>query len=331
MAIETVEADSEPEVPVIEADSKGSHRLRKRSAPKETNSAEGKSWRPQSTRKKAQLDAGASAEPDEPEALKAPEEPKVPKEHKIPRLLQRHAAKPERADEGDGGGKRPLSGIRRWYGGHKRLGIGIGVAAVLLVAAVVIVLANTGGDSLETEGSTPLSENPVVASYQQQLPALAEAARATPDDPTALRAYGVALYATGDVSRAKDQYEAELLVNQSDPVLLNNLGNVYRDLGSYDKALEVYQRSISLDTGAVTAYMNLANLYQYTLDQKELGIKTLQEAIVNLPDNQDLGVLLGIAYEQTDDKVNAQAAFDAVLKLNPDNAAAQAGVARLAA
>jgi len=67
---------------------------------------------------------------------------------------------------------------------------------------------------------------------------------------------------------AKDQYEAELRVNQSDPVLLNNLGNVYRDLGSYDKALEVYQRSISLDTGAVTAYMNLANLYQYTLTRR---------------------------------------------------------------
>lgn len=49
-----------------------------------------------------------------------------------------------------------------------------------------------------------------MASYQQQLPALAAAVSATPTDPKALRAYGVALYATGDVSRAKDEYEAEV-------------------------------------------------------------------------------------------------------------------------
>ncbi|MBI5088820.1 MAG: IPT/TIG domain-containing protein [Actinobacteria bacterium] len=71
------------------------------------------------------------------------------------------------------------------------------------------------------------------------------------------------------------------------------------------------------------------NLYQYTLKQPELAIKTLQAAIGNLPDNQDLGVLLGIAYEQTGDTANAKEAFQSVLDQNPENPAAQAGMARL--
>jgi tetratricopeptide (TPR) repeat protein len=226
------------------------------------------------------------------------------------------------------------SRLTGWFGRNRVLGLGLVVVGIAIVAVgVVAVVAMTGsdGDTTEDEVSQPLSANPVVASYQEQLPALAEGVRLNPDDPKALRDYGVALYATGDVSRAKDQYEAELKINESDPVLLNNLANVYRDLGSYDQALEFYQRAISLDSTSVTAYMNLANLYQYTLDQKDLGITTLKDAIVNLPDNQDLGVLLGIAYEQNGDVDEALVTFETVLTQNPGNAAALAGVERLEA
>jgi len=112
---------------------------------------------------------------------------------------------------------------------------------------------------------------------------------------------------------------------------MNNLGNVYRDLGTYGKALQAYQRSIALDSKSANAYVNLANLYNYTLHQSALGIKTIQEARRNLPDDPDLGVLLGIAYEQTGNKATARAAYEAVLKKDPRNAAATAGMKRLKA
>ena len=89
---------------------------------------------------------------------------------------------------------------------------------------------------------------------------------------------------------------------------------------------EAYQQSIA---GAITAHINLANLYNYTLNQKQLGITTLQTGLRSLPDNPDLGVLLGIAYEQNKDPGNARTAFDAVLKQDPANPAAHAGIARL--
>lgn len=216
--------------------------------------------------------------------------------------------------------------IGSWHRSHKRLSVLIGVVvALLLVAGGTAVLWPTTAE----KATVAASENPVIAGYQEQLPALAKAVEAKPDDPEALRAYGVALYATGDVSRAKDQYEAELVVNRSDPVLLNNLGNVYRDLGTYDKALDAYQQAISKDPKSATAYVNLANLYQYTLDQKDLAIITLGEAQRNLPDNPDIGVLLGIAYEQSGQTDNARSAFDAVLAQDASNAAAQAGLTRI--
>lgn len=174
-----------------------------------------------------------------------------------------------------------------------------------------------------------VSTNPVVANYQKQLPALADAVKKSGNDPQARYNYAVALYATGDVAKAKDQYEAEAKLSQNDPTLENNLGNVYRDLGNYQKAVDAYQKSVRLDPKAVNAYINLANLYLYTLNQKDLAVKTYQDALRNLPGNQDLQVLLGIAYEQSGDKDNARSTYQQVLGQNANNAAAQAGLKRV--
>lgn len=203
-------------------------------------------------------------------------------------------------------------------------------AALVLVGVVVAVVTLVVPDGGTNNTATPaVSRNPVVSTYQQQLPALALAVSKHPNDASALHNYGVALYATGNVSGARTQYEAALRIDQTDPVLLNNLGNVYRDLGSYDKALQSYQASIAHDPKAASAYVNLANLFNYTLNQRTLGLKTVQTGLRNLPDNPDLGVLLGITYEQLHDRTHALAAFKAVLAKNPGNPAAAAGAKRV--
>jgi Flp pilus assembly protein TadD len=79
----------------------------------------------------------------------------------------------------------------------------------------------------------------------------------------------------------------------------------------------------------VNSYINLANLYLYTLNQKDLAIKTYQDALRNLPGNQDLEVLLGIAYEHAGDKAKARSTYQQVLGQNANNAAAQAGLKRV--
>ncbi len=93
--------------------------------------------------------------------------------------------------------------------------------------------------------------------------------------------------------------------------------------------MESYQKATSLDPKAQNPYMNLANLYLFTLKQPDLAIKTYQEALKNIPNNQDLEVLLAIAYEQSGDKANAKTTYQLVLSQNPNNTAAQAGLKRV--
>lgn len=196
-----------------------------------------------------------------------------------------------------------------------------GVIAVIIIGVVWVLAAN--------KEPTPSSDNPIVSNYQKQLPALADTANEQPSSAKAQADYAVALYATGDISQAKDYYEKAVKLDADNATLRNNLGNTYRDLGDYQKAVDNYQKAIALDAKATNAYMNLANLYLYTLDQAEIAIKTYQEALRNIPDNQELQVLLGIAYEQSGDKASAKATYQAVLQQNPANAAAQAGLERV--
>ena len=165
--------------------------------------------------------------------------------------------------------------------------------------------------------------------YRNELPELEKKVAQNGDDPKALRDYAVALYATGDVQKAKDGYLKEAKVNGKDPILYNNLANAYRDGGQYDDAISAYQKSIELDAKNPTPYINLANLYIYTLKKADLGIEIYNKGIAANPDNMDLEVLLGMAYAQSGDKEKAKAAFEAVLKKKPDNAAAKAGLDRL--
>ena len=202
---------------------------------------------------------------------------------------------------------------------------------ISLAGLVVLLGLISGGIWLLTHQpvAEKISTNPVVASYQKQLPALAEAVKKNGNDAQARYNYAVALYATGDVAKAKEQYEAQSRINPSDATLANNLGNVYRDLNDYQKAIDSYQKAIRLDPKAVNSYINLANIYLYSLNKKDLAVKTYQDALGNLPNNQELEVLLGIAYEQSGDKTNAAATFQEVLSQNSNNAAAKAGLSRV--
>jgi tetratricopeptide (TPR) repeat protein len=219
--------------------------------------------------------------------------------------------------------QQPVAPRRNWFQRHPRRTKVLAAAILILIIAVALWLA------LKPEKKNEVSNNPVIASYQKQLPELADKVQDNPKDPQALQDYAVALYATGDIKGAQKQYEALVSVSSKDATARNNLGNVYRDLGDYDKAVDSYQEAIKLDAKNVNAYTNLANLYIYTLNKKDLGIKTYQEALKNLPDNVDVQVLLGIAYEQNDDKANARQWFEKVLAADPDNAAAAAGLKRV--
>lgn len=203
--------------------------------------------------------------------------------------------------------------------------IAVAFVAVALIAGSAYLFFRQKEVNTDTAGIA----NVLVDNYQQQLPSLARAAEQNQNDTAAQKDYAVALYATGDVQRAYEYYQGAIKLSPNEPILYNNLGNAARDLGKYDEAISAYQKSVLLDTKAINSYVNLANLYIFTLSKVDLGIAVYENAIEKNPDIIDLQVQLAIAYEQQADVKKATTLYQAILKSYPNNSAALAGLERV--
>lgn len=200
------------------------------------------------------------------------------------------------------------------------------VVAVLLVLIAVVVVA-----LVIHHHQKPVTQpaSSVSAEFKKQLPALKKAVDQHPNDAEAHKNYAVALYATGDPAAAKTQYEAAVKINPKDALAYNNLGNVYRDLHDVNKAITAYRTSIKLNPKSINTYANLANVQLYTQNKPDDAIATYEDGLKALPDNSQLQLLLGLAYEQKGDTAKAEQTYQAILAHDPNNAAAKSNLDRL--
>ena len=155
---------------------------------------------------------------------------------------------------------------QRWLGAtasfirrHKVVSLIASLVAALIVAAIVIfvVILNTH------KTQVPISSNPAVLAYQNQLTDLQKAVKNDAKSQSAHRNYAVALYATGDYAAAITQYQKLIDLNPKDATAYNNLANAYRDNKQTDKAIESYKKAIEIDKTYINAYSNLANVQLY--------------------------------------------------------------------
>lgn len=197
----------------------------------------------------------------------------------------------------------------------KQLLLVVFVVFVFLIV-IILLLLSRGNNSSQTNIT---GTNPLIESYRNQLPQLAETAKDN-NNATAIRNYAVALYATGDLEGAKEQYVKEKELNPNDPVLYNNLGNIYRDSGEYQLAVESYQKSIDLDKAQLNVYVNLANLYIYVLQKPDLGYGVYLKGIENSPNNRESLLLqLANAYKDGGETQKAIETYNKILEINPNN------------
>lgn len=202
----------------------------------------------------------------------------------------------------------------------------------LIAGSVVVLLALVGMVAFmatRDNDDVKVSKNPVVQEYQQQLPALKKKASDNAKNPSAHIDYAVALYATGNIKQAKQEYEKATKLDSKNATVFNNLGNAYRDLGDTDKAIETYEQAIALNPKLINPYFNLANIQLYSQKDADAAIKTYQKALTALPDNEQVLLSLGIAYEQKNDKTKAKQVYLSILAKDADNAAAKANLDRL--
>lgn len=214
--------------------------------------------------------------------------------------------------------------IRRalaWPKRHKK--VALGLTAIALVALGAWFAYGT----LTREKA--VIDNPVANQYREKLPELKKAANEKKTDVTAQREYAIALYATGDVKAAKTYYEKAVGLNDKDATLQNNLGNTYRDLGEIDKAVSAYKKAIELSPKLLNPYVNLANVQLYSQDRADDAIATYKNALKAMPDNDQIQLLLGLAYEKKGDLTSAKQTYESILADDPDNAGARANLDRL--
>lgn len=208
-----------------------------------------------------------------------------------------------------------------WPARHKKLTIGI--AGVLLFALVAWFAYRS------LQPAKVVVDNPVANQYREKLPELKKTAESNKSDVSAQREYAVALYATGDTKAASTYYEKAVKLNDGDATLHNNLGNTYRDLGQVGKAIAEYRKAISLNKKLINPHVNLANVQLYSQNKPDDAITTYNDALKAIPDNDQLRLLLGLAYEKKGDTANAKKTYQSIVANDPDNAGAKANLDRL--
>ena len=216
---------------------------------------------------------------------------------------------------------------RKWRRSAKWQRIGVTVLAMAAIGAVLAAVVLRFMPLHNPKWDKPLA-NATAESYRKQLPAL-KAKAENDKDAGAIRDFAIALYVTGQYDDAVFQYNRAIKASPKDSSLYNNLANVERDQGHFNEAVDNYNKALSINSQLVTAYVNLANVQIYSQRKLDAGIMTYEHGIDVMPDNAQLRVLLGLAYEQKGKIDEAKVQYTKVMASDPSNQAAKSNLARL--
>lgn len=219
--------------------------------------------------------------------------------------------------------KKVMKSVARWIKKNRLVAIVI-LLLITLTAAATVWYFNTRPQPRVLD-----TNNQVITEFKNKLPELQKAASADANSAAARKNYAVALYVTGNYEAAKSEYEAVVKLDGKDSTAYNNLGNTYRDLGQYDKAKGAYQKSFEINPTSINPYVNLANVQLYTLGDSGAAIATYQKALKAMPNNNQISLLLGMAYEKAGKTTEAKQTFQDILTRDADDKAAKAGLDRL--
>lgn len=205
------------------------------------------------------------------------------------------------------------------------------IATTLIFLALTIIIIVDVWYFVFRPNNTTISSNnsQVVTEYKDKLPELKTAIEKNPKDAVARRNYAVALYVISDLEAAKNQYEEAIKIDNKDATTYNNLGNTYRDLKNYDKAVEAYSKAIDLNPKYTNAYVNLANVQLYSQKKSDDAIATYKKALKAMPNDNQIELLLGIAYENAGKTTEAKQTYQNILSRSPDDKAAKSNLDRL--
>jgi len=119
-----------------------------------------------------------------------------------------------------------------------------------------------------------------VQRLRQQVAELEGLLAANPDDAGLMAAMGNIYFDASRWPDAREWYEKALQVSSGDPNTLTDLAVVYRNLGEFERSIELLDQAIAIDSGHWQAWYNKVVVYQFDLHQHDDAadaLTTLQE------------------------------------------------------
>ncbi|HET7452462.1 MAG TPA: tetratricopeptide repeat protein [Thermoanaerobaculia bacterium] len=92
-----------------------------------------------------------------------------------------------------------------------------------------------------------------------------EAVARDPGNPDLNLQLANALYDASDWKGAAEAYEKALPTKGTDPNMITDLGSCYRNLGKFDKALEMYQKAQQIQPSHAQSLLNMTLVYAFDL------------------------------------------------------------------
>ena len=144
---------------------------------------------------------------------------------------------------------------------------------------------------------------------------------------TSLIDEGLAAQQSGDISAARQKYEAALELSPDDPEALHLLGLVHEQENDRDCAIRLIERAIAVDPQEPIFRLNLAAILEKNR-QFDLAADHLRTTVSARPNSSDLATRLGAMELLRNDGQAAAAAFQRAYELDQQNVGALAGFGR---
>lgn len=146
---------------------------------------------------------------------------------------------------------------------------------------------NLINDPTYQEGVGKLSEG----DFEEASKILEESLEKNSNSPQNKKMLAISYYNQEEYDKAEEIFQDLLEEDKkNDYVYYNSLANIYRDKKKFEEAVEYYEKAIEANDKYETAYQNLAILYLYEMESKQVekAEEVISRGIKNIPDSEIL-------------------------------------------
>jgi tetratricopeptide (TPR) repeat protein len=149
------------------------------------------------------------------------------------------------------------------------------------------------------------------------------AAKTSPSSPQNHNNLGDYYSRQGDLGKAIEEFQKAITLKPGYADAYHNLANAYQQKGEFDLAITNYQEAIKYNPTLWQSHQNLAAIYLHQQDL-DLALDHMQKATEIAPNNSNLHVNLAILYLELDQNEEAKQHLEMGLQLDPNNQSAKA-------